>query len=189
MTLATATEFGKLARAHRLARKWSGRTLAEKTGLAIPTIGTIEGSPYRVIGIDRAVIVADVFELAGDERAEFLDAHARTPLSPFSEVRAEHYDKRNKMRSKIRNFDRMKYATCELALRFIQESTPGEACRCDFGGGSYGDASRACELCFALETVGILGGLGDQERTLARLAAIMDKIAPKVFAGRKASEQ
>lgn len=187
MTLETATTFGKICRSLRLARGMTQREVADLArgengrGLATATVGTIESSPYRVISAERAAILADrVFGLQGEERQRFLDEHERTPLSEFSERRREHWKKANDLRAKLRNFDTLVYATCELAIRFIQEMPVGEACRCEFGGGSYGDAAKPCELCFALERVGIIGGLGDQERTLTRLSTIMRKLEDKI---------
>lgn len=186
MALADATPFGQLCRKLRLERKLTQLEAGRLCGLAGPTIGTIEGSKYRVVGPERAAIMADAYGLVGDARKQFLELHEQTQLSPFSERRKEHWKKRNEQRSKIRSFDGLHYAACELAIRFIDAVPVGEACRCDFGGGSYGDA-KPCELCFLLEKVGVFGGLGDQEKTLMRLTAIMQKLRPRVFPEPKTS--
>jgi hypothetical protein len=183
-----------MCRALRLARHLKLREVAELAkgangvGLATATIGTIESSPYRVISPERAAILADkVFGLQGDERQRFLELHEQTPLSKFSETRREQWQKRNALRAKLRNFDLLAYAACELAIRFIQDTPRNEVCRCDEGGGSYGDKTKPCEVCFLLERLGILGGLGDAERTLAKLATKMRDLEPKIFPGRKAN--
>lgn len=189
MSIDAVTEFGRLCRAHRTARRLTQKRVAELAGLATATIGTLEHSPYRVLGPENAVVLADkVFHLDRAQRAEFLAAHEATPLSPFSERRRDFWKKRNALRSKSKNYDRMHYALSELAMRFIQDTPPGDACRCEFGGGSYGDPDKPCEVCFALETAGILGGLGDQERTLGRLHKIMTELEPRVFPERKRSK-
>lgn len=189
MVTSKSTPFGAMFRALRVARHLSHKRAAELCELKTPTIGTIESSQYRVISTPRATFIADrVFQLAGDERARFLALNDATPLSEFSERRREQWAKRNELRGKIRNYDTMRYAACELAMRFIQESPIGDVCRCDFGGGSYGDPTKPCEICFLLKLVGVVGGLGDQERTLTRLSTIMAALEPKAFPGRKSTK-
>jgi tetratricopeptide (TPR) repeat protein/transcriptional regulator with XRE-family HTH domain len=66
--------FGDLVRMYRRRRGLTQEELAERVGINVRTIGKIEASRIVVPRPATMVLLADAFELAGDERERFYDA-------------------------------------------------------------------------------------------------------------------
>ncbi len=140
------------------------------------TYANVESSPFKVIRRERAAQVATFYKLDETARDGLLAAWDRLPLSEYGERQRERWAKRNKLRSKARNHDRLKLALVEtLALLLTSVDDPNVLCNCLFGGGTPGDPTRSCELCSALEALGFDGYAG-KLTTIDQLSRLQDRL-------------
>ena len=170
------SHFGILCRTNRVEKKMKQREVAHILGIQVSTYGNVESAAHRVISEKRAEKLADVFRLEGGPRAEFLAAWATTPISEYSLKQRETWAKRNAARSKSKGYDRIFQAMMDLIALTLTVARPEvPLCACGLDGKLDGDPSRSCEICTALEELG-LPAFTTGDAVMSQLAALQDKI-------------
>lgn len=158
--------------------------LAEMLGVSPATIGNMESSNHIVIREDRAVALSRAFGLGPDAADEFVAAWRQLPVSEYAKKLRKTWAKKSEMRGKVKHYDRMKLSLLEvLAVMFSTAADPETLCICEFddftrppGTGRHpSDSSRPCELCYALQALG-LDGWTDLADVTSKLAALQEKI-------------
>lgn len=145
------------------------------------TYANVESAPHRVIGLDRAMSLSRAFELDEALTQTFIAAWEQQPLSEYGERHKAQWDKRNKLRAKGRNHDKLQLALVEVVGVLVARMEPAELCSCEPGGGTPDDPARNCEVCSALESLGIDPLLGTpsaaaRKAMLDQLNALQDKL-------------
>lgn len=167
-----------MCKAHRDTARLKQREVAERVGVKDSTYANVESSPHRIVGRDRALALAKVFELDEAATASFMAAWEAQPLSEYGEKHRAAWEKRNKLRAKGRNHDKLQLALVEVLGVLIARVDQADLCTCDPGGGTREDPARNCEVCSALEALGIDPLLGGPVRAamLPALNALQDKL-------------
>lgn len=180
------SNFAKLCRELRISRNLKQRDVAAVIGVRPATYGNVESSPYKVVRQERVEALAKFYGLAQADRLRLLEAWEQTPVSPYSARQREQWAKQNLVRSKARNYERLQLALVEtLAVLVTRDKDPDSLCYCEFGGGTAADPHRACELCSALEALG-LDRWTTLDRTITQLSQLQDKLEAAAEArGRK----
>lgn len=179
------TQFGAKCRELRQRRGLKLRQVAEAIGLSTSTYGNIESSGFRVVGRDRANLIANFHRLDDADRESLLALWEATPLSKFAEGRKEKWREQNERRSAARMLPKMRIALCELAGVHVGAVPEDQICACvhEFAEDSV------CEVCTSLELLGLDRFSGDRARTINQLAALQDKLeAERAAAATKAAK-
>lgn len=172
------TYFGELCRIMRKDKGLKLREVAEAIGVTTSTYANIESSQWRVVGEDRANLIANFHNLGDPARAELLASWRETPLSEYGRKRADKWKLQNARRSLAKRVPGLESALVELLCLQIGDHGD-DACRCGFDG-KLEDSDRACELCEALAALGLpaftsadkaIGLLGQKSDKLAEVAA------------------
>src|SRR5262249_35489140 len=146
------------------------REVAAALDIKPGTYACAESAAHVVFSRKRAEILCNFYDLAPEVRARVMAAWDACPLSPHGESRRKHWEKRNKLRSKAKNHDRIKLALVDLLGLRLMETPDDQICSCDFG-------APACATCAGLEAVGAPQFTpADRDRILGRLAAIAEKL-------------
>lgn len=166
------TKFGIMLRAIRIAKGLKQRQVAAGVGISLSTVGNAESAPHRVMGKDAAVRLTQFLNLDGAGSEALLAAWEDTPLSEYSQRQRQNWEKRNALRSKAKNHDKLKLALVELLGLHLMAVPDAEVCACDFG--------AVCGVCAALERVG-LGPFTpvDRDKILTQLVKIQESLTPK----------
>ncbi len=151
-------------------------------GVAATTYGNVESSAYKVISRPRAERIASHYKLPSAQREEFLDAWERCPLSEYGERRRAMWGRRNALRAKVKHLDVVLAAFLEYISLTIPYLPEGAQCRCEFGGGTAWDPTRNCDLCVALEAVGIPEGWSGKLKTQRRISEVVHAMDAKAAA-------
>jgi transcriptional regulator with XRE-family HTH domain len=177
-------EFGILCKTYRDKRNLRQREVAERVGIGLSSYGNVESAPHRVISRARAESLADVFDLSDHERAGFLDAFERAPLSEYTIKNRARWDRRNKMRSKAKHHDRLFVSLIEMTSMFLMVChNDADLCVCGFDGKTEADPTRSCELCTALEALG-LDPFSTREDLVSKLGHMQDRIEAEAEAAK-----
>ncbi|HMG12898.1 MAG TPA: helix-turn-helix domain-containing protein [Gemmatimonadaceae bacterium] len=176
------SEFAKLCRQLRLEHGLKQREVAAVAGVAATTYGNVESSAFKVISRPRAERIANHYKLSPAQQTEFLAAWERCPLSAYGERRREGWARRDAVRAKLKQRDVMHMAFLEFIAYSIPHLPPSAQCRCEFGGGTSWDPTRNCDMCYALEAVGIPEGWEGPRRTMKRLSEIVTTLDLKFAA-------
>lgn len=159
MGITEKSDFAKLCRSYRVERGLKQRQIAEVAGVKLSTYGNVESSPWKVMRRDRAERLVRYYGMSPAQTAEFLSAWERCPLSTYGEKQREYWQKRHALRSKTKNYDRMRLALVEVLTALVPLLPDKDViCNCTFGGGSPSDPNRSCEVCWALESLGLIDG-------------------------------
>lgn len=169
-------DFGKLCRALRNRKGLKQREVAVQIGIKPATYGNVESSRWKVIRRDRVPALAAALGATAEEASQLMDAWDRWPFSAYSERQRERWAKRNALRSKVRQHDVLQRSLIEVILLLIGVAPdPDSLCNCEFGGGTADDPSRSCELCEALEALG-LDSYISRQRTIEQLLKLHDRL-------------
>lgn len=172
--------FCVMIRELRTSKGLKQREVADAIGVREGTYANAESSPWKCMRRSRAERLATYHELGKGERAALLAAWDNWPLSEGGKRRADYWARRNQARTKIRKHDRLQLAVVELVgLLLIYAPDGAGLCNCEFGGGTVDDPTRPCEVCFALESVGIVDGWTTKERVTRQLAELQSKLETK----------
>lgn len=182
MSQENSTYFAKLCRQMRIDKRLKYREVASAIGVSTGTYGNIEGSPWRVIGEDRAKSIADFYQLDPAKRAGLLKAWSETPISNFSVERAEKWRQQNARRSAAKQLPVVRLALLEMVFFCLTYTPEGELCRCGFDGKLEG-SDRSCEMCEALRALGL-----DAFTTREKLIDDAGKLHEKLEAARTKPE-
>lgn len=164
------SDFAKLCRQLRTEKRLKQREVAEKIGIAASTYGNVESSPYKVVGLDKVERLINFYDIRGSQlAADLRSSWERVPLSPYGEKQRKGWERRNRMRSKAKHHDRLMVSLVEVIGAFLPHIPDREVCACSFG-------APACELCAALENLG-LDGFASKDKTLDQLAKLADKLS------------
>lgn len=168
------TYFGELCRIMRKEKGLKLRQVAEAIGVTTSTYGNIESSQWRVVGEDRANLIANFHNLGDTARAELLAAWNETPISEYGRRRAEKWKQQNARRSLAKRVPGLESALVELLC--LQVGDHGDdSCRCGFDGKLEG-SDRACEVCEALAALG-LPAFTTADKAIEQLNVKQEKIA------------
>lgn len=163
------TEFGIMLRSLRVSKGMKQREVATGASISPSTIGNAESAPNRVIGRDVVLRLIYFFQLDKENSDKLMELWEKTPLSEFSKRRKDVWEKRNALRNKARNHDKLKLALVELLGLHLMAVPDAEICACDFG--------SACGVCVALERVGLDPFTpADRDKILAKLTKIRDDL-------------
>jgi transcriptional regulator with XRE-family HTH domain len=176
------SDFGKLCRALRVERHLKQREVAAAIGIAVSTCGNLESSQFKTIRRERAESLADFYKLTGARRAAFLDAWDRCPVNPITEQLRKKWDRHHTTRARLKHLDVMHAAFLEYISLTIPYLPDGAQCRCEFGGGTAWDPTRNCDLCVALEAVGIPEGWSGKLKTQRRISEVVHALDAKAAA-------
>jgi len=147
--------FGILARELRVKNGLKQREVAEKIGIKLSTYGNVESSPWKVIRRERAQKLCEVYNLNEMDSANVMAMWELCPLSPEGQKNKAHWQRKNRIRSKAKNHDRVAASLIEMCSLAIELSAQGEVCNCGFGGVTEADPTRSCEFCTAMEALGL----------------------------------
>lgn len=173
---ANKTEFGIMLRSIRVSKGLKQRQVAAGADISPSTIGNAESSPHRVIGRDAVLRLTYFFQLDEQQANRLLELWEKTPLSEFSERRKDYWEKRNALRNKARNHDKLKLAMVELVGLHLMSVPDAEVCGCDF--------STVCPVCAALARLGIDPFTpDDRDKIMNKLMRIRDELTPSSEAG------
>lgn len=152
------------------------REVASASGIGHSTYGNVESSAFRVVGEKRAQQIAVALKLDPDQTTELMAAWERTPLSEYSAKRRETWARRNALRNKSKNHDRLFQAMSDLvALTISIAPKDAELCACGLDGKLEGDSSRSCEICEALFALG-LPAFTTGDAVMSQLAELQNKM-------------
>lgn len=166
------SDFGIMCRELRVNKRLKQREVAEGIGVKLSTVGNIESSPWKVVGIDKVNRMVEFFQLPPDRAAELRSAWERVPLSEYGAKQRESWQRRNKMRSKAKHYDKVQRSLAEvlgLAIEAMNHQYQGRVCTCAF------DRDELCEICMALDNLG-LDTFTTLEKATSDLAALQDKL-------------
>lgn len=171
-------DFPRMCRELRMSRNWRLKDVAQ--ALNLRSYQNVEYNNHKTIRLDRVIAIARLYQLDPDSTSALTAAWEALPVSEYSERQRTKWKARNATRSKARGYDEMYRALLEvLALLFMaQEGPPGDVgdlCVCEFGGGTANDPTRSCELCNALQQLGLTGWT-NHDQVSAHLAALQEKI-------------
>lgn len=159
-----------------MAKAMKQREVASKVGVKLATYGNVESSPRRVVGEERAKRIVELLAPDPDQAAQMMSAWAATPLSEYGEKRRLTWAKRNAARNKSKAYDRIFQAMADLlAVTLTVAPADVPLCACGLDGKLESDPTRACEICTALETLG-LSPYTTTESAMNELAELQDKI-------------
>lgn len=173
-----------LCKAYRLEKGLKHAQVAAAIGIAVTTYGNVESGPWKVISRARAERLATLYQLGDEFRANLLGAWERCPLSRYGEKRRAAWERMRVRRSKLKHYDRMKLSLVEAVSLVLSHVHGRSPCTCMFGGGTEYDATRNCEFCEALESLGIPADL-DAPRLYERLARMAEELEIKLQIGSK----
>jgi transcriptional regulator with XRE-family HTH domain len=175
------SDFAVMCRDLRIRKGLKQREVAEHLGVRPSTYGNVESSPHKVIRREKAIRLAELYRLPPTGAAELLAAWDRCPLSAYSVRQRAHWEKRNLHRSKAKMHDRLQIALCELLGVHIAAVPDEQVCVCvqDFVEDSV------CEVCTALELLGLDRFAGSRAATTGQLAALQDKLEAARAAAQK----
>lgn len=147
------SDFAIMCRTLRKEKGLKLREVADAVGIKSSTYGNVESSPFKVIGAEKVVKLIRLYGLPPDRAAELSAAWERVPLSEYGEKIRERWRKRNTQRSTAKRVPALEEALIELL--FAQIGDHGDnSCRCGFDGKLEG-SDRACEVCEALQVLGL----------------------------------
>lgn len=136
----------------RIKKRLKQREVAEYIGVKLSTYGNVECSPHKVIGLDKVHRMIDLYGLTGDPAKSLIAAWEQVPLSEYGARLTKTWEKRARMRSKVKHYDRMMRSLAEvlgLSLQPLSDYYKGRVCSCSF------DREEPCEVCMALENLGL----------------------------------
>jgi transcriptional regulator with XRE-family HTH domain len=177
-------------------RGLSQAKVAAGVGIAPSTVSNMESSNFLIVSEERAAALATFFGLDAGARRDLLAAWKELPVSEYTKTLRATWEKRNQQRSKVRHHDRMMLSLCEiLAVTFaaVDPADPGTLCICvfdDFGAPTPGtgkhpsDPTRPCELCYALQALGLEGWTNYADVSIA-LAALQEELEERIRAKAK----
>jgi len=166
------TDFGEMLRTMRLNKSLTQREVGEKSDISPSTVGNAESAPYRVMGKDAVHRIANLFELNDSDRTRFLDAWSRTPLSEYSQRQRKTWEKRNALRSKAKNHDKLKLNLIEVMGCRLMDIPDELLCECSFG-------EPLCITCAALDALGLPPYTpSDREKLFDQLHREKSKLVP-----------
>jgi transcriptional regulator with XRE-family HTH domain len=164
------TEFGEMLRALRVSRGLTQRKVAEGADVSGSTVGNAESAPHRVMGRDSAHRVANMFGLLGADRDRFMALWEATPLSEYSQRRKATWEKRNALRGKAKNHDRLQLAAIDLLAARLMDVADEFLCQCEFG-------EPSCLTCGSLESLGLPPYTGaDRDQIFDQLEKLREKL-------------
>lgn len=158
-----------MCRELRIQKGLKQREVAEAIGVKASTYGNVESSAFKVVGVQKVARMAALYKLTPAELSALSDAWERCPLSPYGEKQRKHWERRNRLRSKAKHFDRVFLSLIEVLGAFLPKLSDEDACCCEFGG------ERSCEVCAALENLG-LPPYTTKDKVMADLARLQDKL-------------
>jgi transcriptional regulator with XRE-family HTH domain len=164
-------------------------SLAAAIGVAPSTYGNVESSNYVIIREDRALALARYFGLDDIATSEFIAAWKELPVSDYAKSLRKSWAKKSELRGKVKAHDRMALCLTEIiSLLFSVTGDPGTLCICEFDAGAFdtgpgtgkhpSDPTRPCELCYALQALGLEGWTFTEDVT-AKLMALQEKLERK----------
>lgn len=163
------TEFGIMLRDLRVSKGLKQREVAVGAGISTSTVGNAESAPHRVMGRDAVLRLTYFFGLDRASSDSLIELWEKTPLSEFSQKQKGIWEKRNALRNKAKNHDKLKLALVELLGLHLMSVPDAEVCACDFG--------ATCGVCAALERVGLDPFTpADRDKILAKLTKIRDDL-------------
>lgn len=165
------SDFAVMCKQLRLVARLKHREVAAALGVAVSTYGNVESSSWKVINRQRATKLIELYSLPPDRAAALLAAWDACPLSPFGEKRKKYWEKRNALRNKARNHDKLKFGLVECLGIILMQNPDDQVCTCDFGGPS-------CSVCYSLEAVGADSPFtpADRDKILAQLSKIRNDL-------------
>lgn len=173
MTSPDKMEFPKMCRDLRLQSRLKQREVAVHVGLSPKAYANVESNNHKTMRLERVQKLAKLYQLDEASTATLVAAWEALPASEYNQRNAKPWAERQAaqaVRGKAKNHDRLQIALLELATLFITSvDDPDSLCTCDFGEG------RACELCTALQVLG-LRGYTTREEVISGLAALQEKV-------------
>lgn len=165
------TRFGTMLRELRVQKGLRQRQVAEGARIATSTVGNAESASHRVMGRDSAVRLTRFLGLVGTDAEAMMAAWEETPLSEYSQKQRKTWERRNALRSKAKNHDRLKLGFVELLGARLMDNPDDTLCQCEFG-------EPACLTCGSLDALGLPPFTpADRESILDRLDQLQRQLA------------
>lgn len=159
--------------------------LASDLGVGPSTIGNMESQNYVVISEKRAASLADLFGLDEHGKEDLLAAWRELPVLAYTEGQRDRWRKKNEQRAKLKSHEAVVLAHQKALLEIFGELvltayTANLELKCDCGpnGMSERDPTRSCELCNAMQVLG-LPRWTDMETAVTGLSALQDRLEAK----------
>lgn len=173
------TEFNAMVRHLRVSNGLKQREACVGAGLKPSSYGNVESNKHKSMRRERVLQLARFYQLDQATADRFLVAWDAQPISDHTLKAREGWARNNSRRSKARKYDTTLASLLEVTTLLVANAGENAAslCACEFGGGTADDPTRACELCTALQLLGMTG--------FTSYADVMDKLAD--FQGKLAS--
>lgn len=178
MSPTVKSSFGILARELRVKNGLKQREVAEKIGIKLSTYGNLESSRWKVIRREKAQKLCEVYNLNEIDSANVMAQWELCPLSPDGEKNKAHWERKNRLRSKANNHDRLAASLVEVCSLLLESGDEAELCNCGFDGKTEADPTRSCELCTAFEALG-LPAFTTRDAAIESLAKAAQKLEAK----------
>jgi transcriptional regulator with XRE-family HTH domain len=175
--------FPALCRELRLARRLKQREVADAIGIKANSYGNVEVTNHKTINRERVLRLARFHELDEARTAELVAAWEELPESDYNKRQTKSFAQRREGRSKARNHDLLLVSLLEVTTLLVTSVPEGALlCACtaddaDEWGAAPESITESCELCTALERLGVADGYTTRDEVIAKLAAVQEGMA------------
>jgi transcriptional regulator with XRE-family HTH domain len=191
----TKMKFPTLCRQLRVENRLKQREVASAIGMKTSSYGNVESVNHKSLAVDRVHRLARFYQLDEAKTAELLAAWEELPASEYAQRQTKTFAERRAFRSKAANHDRLKVSLLELATLLITScENPGALCTCEqatsemladasfFPDGSPDGVasstdSLTCELCTALQLLGLPLGMTTRDEVITKLAEVQEAMS------------
>lgn len=158
----------------RVASRRTQREVAESIGVKESTYANAEASRHRRLRLERVRDLATLYDLDRAAADALVAGWEAMPESEYNQRNAKSWAKRDERRSKLKGYDLLKLSLLELATLLVTSiDDPGGLCACSFGAS---EADDRCELCSALQLLGLSAGWTTRDEVVSGLAIAQDKL-------------
>lgn len=180
MNTSDKMKFPSMCRKLRVSKNLKQRQVADALGIRATSYGNVESLNRKALSLDRVHKIARFYSLSDEATAELVAAWEELPVSEYQQRLAVSYGKRKERRGKARNHDLLKASLLELATLLITSvDEPGELCTCE-APDLFADPPIepvTCELCTALQLLGLSGGWTNREEVIENLAKAQEAMS------------
>lgn len=174
-------KFPSICREMRVKHNLKQREVANAIGIKLSSYGNVESNNHKSVAIDRVHKIARFYALDEAATTELVAAWEELPASEYSQRQTKTFEQRRAFRSKAKNHDRLFVSLIELATLLITScENPGALCTCEEpepGALFELDEDTSCELCAALQLLGLSGGWTTREEVIEALAAAQEAMS------------
>lgn len=169
-------EFAVMARSLRIEARLKQREVATFIGVQPSTYGNLESSPFKIIRLERVHDLSRLYKLDASRHAALVAAWEAAPISEYSKKQREGWSKRNEVRAKGKQLDRVKLALCDvldgIGLAAVMGAPYEARCHCIQPDPMLEVEGSTCDLCLAFHALGFPDGWVSGQVAIDRIAEI-----------------